>query len=409
MPAMQSVIEQACHPKWIGVAILVSFLLTGCQPTSSPEPAADSAGQFSVVQTLKQDSGDAILAQGQIKPRGGIVSILAPPGDRLEEIMVEEGDQVEIDQPLARLASQAAREGELEVAKIKLREAKQAKAALEQVAQAKLQVAEVGLAQARLKVRQAEEDLAEAKATGGRFDLLSQQVELAETQLGKLREASNDPTGGRLVSSNALEQQQLKVNQARGDLRTAKRQAEAAIEAGQLAVQSAEEDLRAARLEVESASAGNSLDSLAEQIKLLELQVEATRILSPIAGTILSIDAKEGQATSGMPWMRIANLQEMVVKAEVNVASLRRVKRNARALITSPAFEGSLEGRVETISQMIGSPTLPSPNPMAKVDYRTVEVTIVLSEDAAKQARQLINLQVEVAIAAEPRKDEPTS
>ena len=48
-----------------------------------------------------------------------------------------------------------------------------------------------------------------------------------------------------------------------------------------------------------------------------------------------------------------------------------------------------------------GSPRLPDPNPLARVDWRSVEVVIKLDEEGASKAADLINLQVEVAIATD--------
>ena len=85
----------------------------------------------------------------------------------------------------------------------------------------------------------------------------------------------------------------------------------------------------------------------------------------------------------------------------MNVAELPRVKVGARATITSSAFYGAMGGEVTSISSMIGSPRLPDPNPLARVDWRSVEVVVELDEEASVKAADLINLQVDVAIAAD--------
>ncbi len=383
----------------LGLAALLTLIVCGCQPPAAPVTETPrQATQVASLAALGAQPGAAIVAQGQLEPAGGVLAIIAPPGDRLEELLVGIDSEVTAGAPLGRLASQAARETELSVAEIKLAEARKSKAAQAKVASANLMVAEIGLKQAQLRVQQARDEFERAQASGGKLDLLDQQVSLAETKLAQLRSASSDPTAGRLVTANSLDQQQLAVNQARSDLKAARAEAEAAIEAGELAVKAAEQELEAARLGIESADASSSLESLAEQIKLLRLQVQASKLLSPIDGTVVAVHAQPGEPTTGLPLLQVADLTRMICRAEVNVAQLPQIEPGARASITSPAIEGSFSGQVRSISRLIGSPSLPSPNPLAQVDYRTTEVLIEIDPEDARRATGLINLQVDVAI-----------
>ena len=65
-------------------------------------------------------------------------------------------------------------------------------------------------------------------------------------------------------------------------------------------------------------------------LKADEARLGYTRIYAPIAGTVIGIDAKEGQtlnATYQTPTvLRIANLSQMTVWADVSEADIRRVK-----------------------------------------------------------------------------------
>lgn len=388
--------------------VAVSVFVPGCDP----KPPARLPNRLPALSALDTDPGHAIVAQGQLKPAGGILPITAPPGDRVESIAVKVGSQVEADQILGRLASQRADEIELEIAQTRLREGRQKLAAEQEVARARLEVANVDLEQAQLRVQQATQQLERAEAEGGRFDLLQQRVRIAQDRLQQLREAAADPTAGRLVTERSIEEQQLQVDEALDDLENARREAEAGIEAGELAVESARREIRAAELAIESAEAGASLDSLQKQIELLELKLDATQLKSPIEGTVLSIDIGEGEPTTGRPIMQLANTSQIVCRAEVNVAELPRLSLGAQASVSSPAIDGVLYGTVDAISPLIGSPSLPDPNPMARVDWRSVEVTIRIQDKDVSKGRHLINLQVDVAIEARksgPREDEPQS
>ncbi|QEG40579.1 multidrug resistance protein MdtN [Roseimaritima ulvae] len=373
----------------------------GCQPDAAPVDRFEDVTAVPALVALGASGDEAILAQGQLEPSNGVISVLAPPGDRLESLEVSAGQKVQAGDTLGRLVSQAAREGELAVAVAQRKEAQATADAEQAVAQAKLEVARTQLEQARLQVQQAKEKFELAQASGGTLDLLDQQVALAESKLAQMRTASNDPAAGRLITSSTLDQQQLAVDQARSDLAAARAEARAASQAGDLAVKAAEQELRAAEVAIESGKAAMPVESLDEQIKLLQLQVDASKLLSPIDGTVVAVHMHPGQPTTGQPILQIADLSDMICRVEVNVSQLSKVKTGARASITSAAIDGSLQGTVRSISRLIGSPQLPSPNPMARVDYRSGEVVIQIEPDDAPRAADLIHLQVDVAIALE--------
>lgn len=380
---------------------VVALTTIGCDSTPAPPPPADAPTRVPALAALGTEIDQAVLAQGQLKPAGGVLAIPGPPGDRLESLEVQQGDQVQAGQVLGRLASQAAREGELAVARAKRQEAETTAEAEQRVAMAKLDVAKIELEKARLKLQQAKDELRIAEENGGRLGLLQQELQLAENKLQQMRSAAEDPTGGRLITSSNLEQQQLAVDQARADLAAARAEARSAIDAGELAVRAAEQELRAAEVAIESGKAALPLASLDEQLKLLELQLASSRLVSPSDGTVVAVHQSPGQPTTGQPILQIADLSEMICEAEVNVSQLAKIRTGARATITSPAFEGALEGTVQSISRLIGSPQLPNANPMARVDYRSGRVTIQIKPEDVARAAQLIHLQVDVAIARE--------
>ncbi len=377
--------------------------LTGCQDGSAPVDQFEDVTAVPALAALGASGDQAILAQGQLLPSNGVISVIAAPGDRIQSLQVTAGQAVKTGQTLGRLESQAAREGELAVALAQRKEAEAQAAAEQAVAEAKLEVARTQLEQARLQVQQAKEKFALAQASGGKLDLLDQQVALAESKLAQMRNASSDPAAGRLITASTLDQQQLAVDQARSDLAAARAEARAASQAGDLAVKAAEQELRAAEVAITSGKAALPVESLDEQINLLQLQLDASKLISPIDGTVVAVHMHPGQPTTGQPILQIADLSNMICKVEVNVSQLSKVKPGARASITSAAIDGSLQGTVRSISRLIGSPQLPSPNPMARVDYRSGEVVVQIEPSDAPRAAELINLQVDVAIAHEDR------
>ncbi len=378
---------------------MLGGLAIGCG-RSEPEPVA-THDRLPVLVALGAEPGHAVVAQGQIEPESGVIPIVATPGDRLASIDVEEGQQVAAQQVLGTLVGQSIRQLELEVAIARRDEALAKVNAESAAAVAKLEVAKVGLQQAKSQVQQAVKNLATAEAEGGRLNLLSQQLTLAENKLRQLKAAVAEPGGSRLATPSAIEQQQLAVDELRSQLEAARREANQKLDDAKLAVQGAEKEIKANELTIKSAQAASGIPTMEKQIELLKQQLEATKLVSPIAAKVLSIDAKVGEPTTAAPIIRLADTSRMIVRAEVNVVDLQRVQVGAKATLTSAALLAPLTGKVKSISRLVGTPRLPNPNPMARIDWRSAHVIIEIDEASAEQAAQRIQLQVDVAIAAD--------
>ncbi len=384
------------------VCICLPVLLLGCNRRSADDTSLKSVGTLPALVALGAKPGAAIVAQGQLEPATGILPIIAPPGDRVASIAVVEGQKVKVGDSLGKLASQAAKELELEIAVARLDEAKAKLNAEEATAKAKLEVAKVGLRQSKQTIDQAVQSLEEAESGGGKLALLAQQLSIAEAKLKQLRNASGDRDTGRLVTASAMEQQQLMVDQSRSELNLARRDAQEKIADGTLSIEAAEKEIHASELAIVSAKAASGIHTMDKQIELLQLQLQSIKLISPIDGTVLSIDSSPGDPTGSLPVMRLADTSRMIARSEVNVADLHRIVIGARATITSPAIDGSLTGKVASVSRIVGSPRLPSSNPMARVDWRSAEVVIEIDPESIDRAAERIQLQVDVAIEAEP-------
>lgn len=387
---------------------VVAFI--GCARRSADDTAQKSVGTLPALVALGAKPGAAIVAQGQLEPTNGILPIVASPGDRVESIDVVEGQTIKDGDSLGKLASQAAKELELEIAIARRAEAKAKVNAEEATARAKLEVAKVGLRQSKQSIDQAVKSLEEAESGGGKMSLLAQQLSIAEAKLDQLRTASSDRDTGRLVTASAIEQQQLSVDQSRAELNLGRRDAQEKIADGTLSIEAAEKEIHANELAIVSAKAASGLQTMDKQIELLELQLKSIKLVSPINGVVLSIDTGPGEPTSAFPIMRLADTSQMIARAEINVADLHRIKIGAKTTVTSSAIEGTLFGNVASISRMVGSPRLPSSNPLARVDWRSAEVIIEIDAESIERAGQRIQLQVDVAIEAEqasaPKQDQ---
>ncbi|TWT94285.1 HlyD family efflux transporter periplasmic adaptor subunit [Neorhodopirellula pilleata] len=395
---------------WLGIAVSGFGMILGCDriplfsDDSTYRSASPGAGHDPVDESSQPSGGFAgkIVAQGTLQPQTGVLRLMAPPGDRVIRIAVNEGEIVEPGDLLVELESARAKQVELDVAQTKLDEGKQRLAAEASAAQARLQVARAKLRQSEAELQQAQTKLRIAEGEGGELDLLRRAADLAQRKLDRLRDAANDPSTRRLVSDDQLEEEGLKIEESRAGYESAKADAKDAIAAGRLAVEAAEQEIIAAERAIEAAAATGSIGSLEKQIELLKLSLEMAKLKSPIRGRVLSIDSMVGQATTTMPLMHLADTTEMICIAEINVADLNRVEPGQTAIITSPGLVQPLTGTVQKIHPMIAAPGLSNPFPMAPVDRYTGEATIKIEPESVPFAAQRIEMQVEVVIRIEP-------
>ncbi len=125
--------------------------------------------------------------------------------------------------------------------------------------------------------------------------------------------------------------------------------AKSAFEVAQAQVDAAEESIRAAAFNVKSAEAG---------VKEAKENLSKTTIFAPVGGTISKLNIEKGervagasQFSSGTEILRIANLQSMEVKVDVNENDIVRVNQNDTALVEVDAYQNrKFKGIVTEIS-----------------------------------------------------------
>lgn len=336
-----------------------------------------------------------IVAQGRLLPRGGLVNVLVPPGQRVDRILVAEKDRVVAGQSeLLTLHSQqllgmqaemaAARKAEVAV---ELEKARQGAGML-------VREAESAVASARLALDQAR--------SPNRLKIAESELAAARLELAGYESLSRDPLTSTLVSRQQLALQAMKVDSLTLQLEDARQQQQRALEIAELNLSQAAgglEDARAAAASAERMERESRSPRLAEEIALEQLQ--QARILAPADGTVLRVMLQPGETVTQLPVMQIGDIDRMECIAEVSEVFAARVRPGQTVTIRSPALEKPLGGEVISVGTVVGSATLPEPNPLALVDRRTVEVRIALDDDSNPAARQFVNLQVAVEIAAD--------
>ncbi|MFS8866036.1 ABC exporter membrane fusion protein [Synechococcus sp. H55.11] len=333
-----------------------------------------------------------IGALGRLEPEGEVVQVAGPPGERVGEMLVAEGDRVVAGQVLARLENYGERLAEREYAAAQLQEAR---ARLE--AETRFGQAQVEEARTRLN-RLDEPQQLQIRSQEAVVERLRAELADAEANLARFQTLWQEGA----ISQQELDQKALLVRQRQEDLRAA----EATLDQLRLA---RERDLRNAQAQVQAAEAGLrraqaqvQLGSLARNLELAEARLERTLIRAPQAGQVLKIHTHPGEviaADKGI--LELGNTDQMMVVAEVYETDILRVRPGQRATISNRALPETLQGRVERLGLQIGKKDVLNTDPAADVDARVVEVYIRLDPESSARVAGLTNLQVDVAIEVE--------
>lgn len=264
-------------------------------------------------------------ALGRFSPKQGIVDLLGVSGQVVDRILVKEGDRVSQEQPLAVFANQPLLALDLDLAVLAEQEARdRAGHAVEMQAS---------------KVAAAVEDLAFARQ---RRDNFGQYV-------------------GESLSKQQMELRKYTYREAELKL---------AAEKSQLELTKVDGRVGAARA--------------AKQVELARKRLEAAVLKAPMAGTVLNVLKSEGETCGGGPLIRMADLGQMYVIAEIYEGDLLGVKVGMPATVTSSILPRELHGRVETIGRIVAKNT------------KVADVWIRLDEPDI--ASRLLNMEVNVSI-----------
>ncbi len=333
-----------------------------------------------------------IVAQGRLRPLGGIVNVIAPPGQQVRELMVKESESVVAGETeLVRLAS-------LELLELQssLASARRNEVAMD-LAQARM-TAEMAVRGAESSVQSAALNLKQLQSTS-QVAIAEQELKSAQEQLDEYLQLAGDPLTKMLVSEQQLRQQKSLLENSRLQLTESKLKQEHAMEAAQQTLTVARANLLDAKESAEMAAKveqENRSTKLAEEIANSQLQ--QSRVFAPASGTVLRVLVRDGDTVGPGPLMQIGNLDRMECLAEVSEMFTNKITEGMPATLSSSALSEPVQGKVTGISRVVGSATLSEPNPLALVDRKTVEVTVLIDEKDTDRARNFSNLQVTVEL-----------
>ena len=342
-------------------------------------------------------SSVVVSSLGKLMPSGGIVSIVGPPGDRIEKVYVKAGQAVKAGQNLFQLASRDDRREEAGLIEIQVKEAQRQKQAITAARNAKL--AEIDEQVKAVEVTKG----AETKAQALKIAFLRQQFAAARKRQERIEGLDTTKVD---IGAQEREQVDLAVAQAKTELEAAEGVLEATAKKSDLQLLAATAQRASAAAEMDLALLRVPLDSLKKNLALAELREKRSTLTAPVAGTVVQIVGNEGDPTGTGPILYLAAGTGMVVVAEVyatDIHKLRAVKSfdkvqvevSGQALGEKIHLHGRIAGE-DAIGLSVARNSVVGFSPRSDSDRRVIEVRVALDEDSAKSAAKFVGLEVEV-------------
>ncbi|MCC5944762.1 MAG: efflux RND transporter periplasmic adaptor subunit [Bernardetiaceae bacterium] len=120
--------------------------------------------------------------------------------------------------------------------------------------------------------------------------------------------------------------------------------------------------------EIEYLQAKNQKESLEKNIEVLNNQLSKGKVIAPISGIIEEVIARKGEmANPAMPMMRLVNIEQVKVTADVSERYLGKIKIGDIVEVILPSLDMNRKEKVSFIGQTV--------NP----DNRTFKVQVMLS------------------------------
>ncbi len=307
---------------------------------------------------LAQTAPVGVGALGRVEPQSRVRKLTHPGGmsvTRVSRVLVAEGDVVRAGQVLAEFADAAQKDG--------------------------------ATMQAEATLAQAVAALDKLKAGGRDSDIAAQRARIAALAAAE-----------EIARRDAVRAESL-VPGGAGPVATAERNRFAAMQAaaGRAEAEAVLQTLLTPRAEDVAMAEGVVLAARGALDKARE-DAALSRLVAPIAGTILKIYAWPGMQVGNDGLLDMADLDHLDVVADVYETDVIRLRIGAGAEIVVPGDPARYAAVVREIGLVVRRSTEAGTDPVLATDARTVEVRLTLGETGRAALARRVGMQVQVAI-----------
>lgn len=335
-----------------------------------------------------------VTALGRLAPASEVIKLSAPTssqGNRVEKLLVKEGDRIKAGQAIAILDSYDRLKAALEEAQEQVN-----------VAQTKLEVIQAGAKRGEIEAQRSEvvrleaERLGNIDAQSATVERLRSELRNAETEYSRYESLY---TQG-VIAASQRDSKRLTLDMARQNLQAAQATLDRIRSTSPAQVSQAKAnleriaevrpvDIRAAQAEVDRAIAVHNQAKAA---------LDQASVRSPVDGEVLYVHTRSGEVVSNDGIVEIGQTRQMKAIAEVYQSDVNEIHTGKRVRVTSDAIPGELTGTVERVGSQVRRQTIINTDPSSNIDARVVEIHARLDNASSQKAAKFTNLQVRVAI-----------
>src|SRR6476469_6073271 len=399
-----------------------------------PDPNAVAAAAAVAASQLT-----TVTALGRLEPRGEVIKVSASgaaEGNRIDRLLVKEGDRVKTGQTIAILdsrdrlqaaldqAQEQVRVAEANLAKVKAGakngEIQAQKATISRLSADRIN--EIAAQQAivsRLEVDRSTE-IAAQQATIARIraeqqgEIQTQEAAIARLQAELRNAQSEDRRYSQLYLEGAIsastsdskklaaETTQQQHNEGRAKLNQIQESRQQQINEAQAKLNQIQQS---GQQQINEAQAKLSQIQESRQQQINEAAANLDRIaevrpvdIAAATAEVLKIHTHPGERVGNDGIVELGQTREMLAVAEIYESDVDKVRLGQTAKITSDALTGELRGTVEYIGLQVQRQNIVNTDPSANIDGRIVEVKVRLDAASSQKVAGLTNLQVKVAI-----------
>ncbi|MEO0792219.1 MAG: efflux RND transporter periplasmic adaptor subunit [Pseudomonadota bacterium] len=125
-----------------------------------------------------------------------------------------------------------------------------------------------------------------------------------------------------------------------------------------------------------------SLQSARDQLRLIEIALERTRLRAPSDGTIMAMTAEVGEVAVPSPLrplVKLGDLNELAVRSELEERDIGNIGVGQDVIVRSSAYTGrDFKGKVKWVAPSLAPPKLSGRGPRSLADVDVIELTIDL-------------------------------
>ena len=337
---------------------------------------------------------NTVTALGRLEPQSEVIKLSSPTSgnsNRVEQLLVKEGDRVQVGQVIAILDSRDL----LQAAYVQAQEEVR-------VAESRLAITQAGAKQGEINAQRAEIVRLQAQRQGdveaqmATVDRLASELQNAEVEFTRYQKLAQEGA----ISSSNLDSKRLTLAMAQRNVQEAKAVLNRIQSTSPAQIYQAQANLdriaevRPVDIEANQAEVSRAIAAM-QQAKA---NLDQAYVKAPISGEILQIHTRAGEVVGNDGIVEMGKTQQMKAIAQVYQSDIQKIKLNQRVRVSSDSINGELLGTVERIDSQVKRQTIINSDPSTNIDGRVVEVHVALDQESSQRAAKFTNLQVTMEI-----------